>query len=195
MLLKKQTVWLLTMVSLVVVLSVYYITNPDQKGTQLTSIGNKDAKQSEVKNTDKKTATPGNKSNTDSKANGAVISSVASDDAFEAKRLEMADARTKKKEELEVDMSNAQLPESKKVEAYEQMKELDQLADKENLLETLIKANGKYDDVLVRADEKKVLITVKAKEKSSAEANKIIKIVEKELGTLEGVAIEFKIPS
>ena len=30
MLLKKQTVWLLTMLSLVVVLSVYYITSPEQ---------------------------------------------------------------------------------------------------------------------------------------------------------------------
>lgn len=195
MLLKKQTVWLLTMVSLVVVLSVYYITNPDQKGTQLTSIGNKDAKQSEATNTDKKTATSSNKSNTDTKANGAVISSVSSDDAFEAKRLEMADARTMKKEELETILTKAEYPESKRVEAYEQMKELDDLAQKEYTLETLIKAKGSYDDVLVRADEKKVLITVKAKEKSSAEANKIIKIVEKELGTLEGIAVEFKTPS
>ena len=29
MLLKKQTVWLLTMLSLVVVLSVYYLTSPE----------------------------------------------------------------------------------------------------------------------------------------------------------------------
>ena len=31
MLLKKQTVWLLTMLSLVVVLSVYYITSPESR--------------------------------------------------------------------------------------------------------------------------------------------------------------------
>ena len=38
MLLKKQTVWLLTMLSLVVVLSVYYITSPEQKSNELATV-------------------------------------------------------------------------------------------------------------------------------------------------------------
>ena len=38
MLLKKQTVWLLTMLSLVVVLSVYYITSPEQQQNELAAI-------------------------------------------------------------------------------------------------------------------------------------------------------------
>ncbi len=41
MLLKKQTVWLLTMLSLVVVLSVYYITSPEQKSNDLAAVEQK----------------------------------------------------------------------------------------------------------------------------------------------------------
>ncbi len=41
MLLKKQTVWLLTMLSLVVVLSVYYITSPEQQTTNMANVEEK----------------------------------------------------------------------------------------------------------------------------------------------------------
>ena len=41
MLLKKQTVWLLTMLSLVVVLSVYYITSPEQQQNELAVVDEK----------------------------------------------------------------------------------------------------------------------------------------------------------
>ncbi len=39
--LKKQTVWLLTMLSLVVVLSVYYVTTPDKMNTASPTTGEK----------------------------------------------------------------------------------------------------------------------------------------------------------
>lgn len=39
--LKKQTVWLLTMLSLVVVLSVYYVTTPDKMNTASPATGEK----------------------------------------------------------------------------------------------------------------------------------------------------------
>ena len=41
MLLKKQTVWLLTMLSLVIVLSVYYVTlDPNQSKRKATTVNN-----------------------------------------------------------------------------------------------------------------------------------------------------------
>ncbi len=40
MVLKKQTVWLLTMLSLIVVLSVYYVTSPNQiPGDEVALVG------------------------------------------------------------------------------------------------------------------------------------------------------------
>ena len=90
-----------------------------------------------------------------------VISGVASDEAFEALRLELEDKRNQLKEELNTIMASTNLPPEKRSDAYDQMKQLDELATKESVLETMIKTNG-YDDALVRADGEKVRITVKS---------------------------------
>ena len=70
------------------------------------------------------------------------------------------------------------------------MDELNEIANKEVLLETLIKAMN-YEDVLVRADDSQVNITIKAEKQSKTEANKIIQTVRSELGPLHAV-VEFQ---
>ena len=82
------------------------------------------------------------------------------------------------------------LAEDKVQEAKEKMDELNETAQKEYLLETLIKAMD-YEDVLVRAEGDQVSITVKADKQSRAEANKIIQTVRSELGPLHAV-VEFQ---
>lgn len=179
MLLKKQTVWLLTMLSLVVVLSVYYITSPEQQGSNLAGVEDKETTE------DKETS--------GSKTDGgdSVISSIASDEVFEALRMDLEDQRSKLKEELTEIMASTDLPAEKRSEAYDDIKHLEEVARKEKVLETLIRAMD-YEDVLVRADGAKVLITIKAKEHSPAEANEIIQMVRTELGSYQPVAVEFQ---
>lgn len=48
MMLKKQTVWLLTMLSLVVVLSVYYVTSPEGGASDLVMTDDKEVSEKEV---------------------------------------------------------------------------------------------------------------------------------------------------
>ena len=182
MLLKKQTVWLLTMLSLVVVLSVYYITSPEQQGTNLVTVEEKSKDEVEKKKDGASTNT----------GNGeTVISGVASDEVFEALRLELEDNRNELKEQLNSIIASTDLPPEKRSEAYDQMKELDELATKESVLETLIKTMG-YEDALVRADGEKVRITVKAKDHSPTAANDIIQLVKTEIGALQNVAVQFQ---
>ncbi|MDQ0231926.1 SpoIIIAH-like family protein [Metabacillus malikii] len=53
MMLKKQTVWLLTMLSLVVVLSVYYVTSPEGGASDIVMTGeNKDVKETDNQKAD-----------------------------------------------------------------------------------------------------------------------------------------------
>jgi stage III sporulation protein AH len=182
MLLKKQTVWLLTMLSLVVVLSVYYITSPEQQGTNMATVKEEAKDPVENKSTDSKTSA-GDKE--------TVISGVASDEVFEALRLELEDNRNELKEQLNSIIASTDLPPEKRSEAYDQMKKLDELASKESVLETLIKTMG-YEDALVRADGEKVRITVKAKDHSPSAANEIIQLVRTEIGTLQNVAVQFQ---
>jgi stage III sporulation protein AH len=179
MLLKKQTVWLLTMLSLVVVLSVYYITSPEQqKGGELAGV-------EETKTDNKETAA------TESKDGTTVISGIASDEKFEALRMQLEEQRTKMKEDLQAIVASTDLPAVDRSNAIEKMNELDEIAQKEGVLETLIKSMG-YDDALVRADGEKVRITVKAKDHSASAANEIIQMVRTELGSLQPVAVQFE---
>lgn len=183
MLLKKQTVWLLTMLSLVVVLSVYYITSPEQQGTNMAGVEQKTKDEVEQKSEDTTTKSEDGKT---------VISGVASDEAFEALRLELEDSRNELKEQLNSIIASTDLPAEKRSEAYDQMKQLDELATKESVLETLIKTKG-YEDALVRADGERVRITVKSKsEPTPSAANDIIQLVRDEIGALQNVAVTFE---
>lgn len=183
MLLKKQTVWLLTMLSLVVVLSVYYITSPEQKSNDITAV-----QQNPKDQMDEKQA----KSKNEAKDGKTVVSTVAGDVAFEELRMKLEDARSRMKEELTVQLASTDLPADERSKIKDQMDKLQETANKEEILETLIRSLG-YEDVLVRADGEKVRVTVKSKKKHSAsEANKIIQEVKKEIGETNFVAVTFQ---
>lgn len=184
MLLKKQTVWLLTMLSLVVVLSVYYITSPEQKNNNNVAAVQQNAKNN-VNQSAAKSKPAGSGVNTS-------VSQVAGDDEFAALRLKLEDERSKLKEELNAEVASTDLPADKRSEAYDQMQRLNQTAQKEEILETLIKTMG-YDDALVRADGEQVRVTVKSKNKPTpSAANEIIQRVKKEIGDTNYVAVEFQ---
>ena len=216
MLLKKQTVWLLTMLSLVVVLSVYYITSPEQQQNELAAVDQEEEKEqteetveeplkdNEESNTDtEKEAQPNaNETETNEKQandievkdavnkDAEIITNAAGDEVFETMRMQLLDERSQMKEELEKKIGSTELSAEERSQAKEQMDELNEIAQKELLLETLLKAKN-YNDVLVQADDKQVNITVKAEKQSKAEANKIMQTVRSELGPLHAV-VEFQ---
>ena len=216
MLLKKQTVWLLTMLSLVVVLSVYYITSPEQQQNELAAVDQEEEKEqteetteeplkdNEESNTDtEKEAQPNaNETETNEKQandievkdavnkDAEIITNAAGDEVFETMRMQLLDERSQMKEELERKIGSTELSAEERSQAKEQMDELNEIAQKELLLETLLKAKN-YNDVLVQADDKQVNITVKAEKQSKAEANKIMQTVRSELGPLHAV-VEFQ---
>jgi stage III sporulation protein AH len=194
MLLKKQTVWLLTMLSLVVVLSVYYITSPEQQPTDMAAVGEQKEEQTEKPAAEKDAKNELNEESSQAPAANeedmAIISNAAGDEVFETLRMQLMDERSKMKEELTKTIASTELSVEERSKAKEKMDELNEIAQKEYLLETLIKAMD-YEDVLVRAEGDQVSITVKAEKQSRSEANKIIQTVRGELGPLHAV-VEFQ---
>ena len=176
MLLRKQTVWLLTMLSLVAVLSVYYITSP-QEATVNQEV------QKEGTKTTKETS-----ENDDS---STVVTNESSDSVFEAMRIDLNDERSRQKEELTNKVASSELSEEERVAAHEQIEALSEMSTKEDMLETMIIALG-YKDALVRANGNKIQITVKAEKQDASAANKIIQMVTKEIGKTNAVAVEFQ---
>ena len=164
MMLKKQTVWLLTMLSLVVVLSVYYITAEPPKN-DVASVDN----EQNAENTDEGTNT--------------TITQVSKDEVFEEIRLQMMDERSQKLEELQQMAGSNELSAAEKSAAKDEMERIQKMADKEKLVESLIVSNLGYEDALVQVEDDEVLVTVKGMEPTKANANEIIKIVKKEIGS------------
>ena len=173
MMLKKQTVWLLTMLSLVVVLSVYYITAEPTNNNNLANVDvSKEEKADSKKVTEKeKSSDTKNTTITDAK-----------NEVFE---------RSKKLEQLEEVAGSTDLSAEERSEAKDEMNRLQKIAEKEAFIENLIIQTLGYEDALVQADESEVLVTVKGEEPSKAKANEIIKIVKKEMGN-SSVTVAFQ---
>ncbi|PEY41662.1 stage III sporulation protein AH [Bacillus cereus] len=208
--LKKQTVWLLTMLSLVVVLSVYYVTTPDKMNTATPTAGEKVGQEKQgfekevtketTKETSNKEATSkettskeaekkdDSKKETGKKEGNVTVQS--SDENFTALRLKMEDQRSAEKEKLQEVMKSTKSSAEEISKAKDQLNAIDKLETKEELLETVIKSQGGYKDALVRTDGADIKVTVKATKHSQKEANKIIQLVRAEAGSKD-VGVKF----
>ncbi|MEB1806547.1 MAG: SpoIIIAH-like family protein [Bacillaceae bacterium] len=194
MVLKKQTVWLLTMLSLIVVLSVYYMTSQPQNTTDLAymdedmegieeMMGEEDAGQVSVnieEDAMEEMMTEGNEEG-EGEVEDGMISAINSDEFFTEIRLDREVSRSKMLQEYTNIIAEADVPAQVKVEALEKQNNLLALEQKENLLETLIRSKG-YKDVLVLTEEEQVKIIVKADELSKEQANEILLMANEQLG-------------
>jgi len=212
--LKKQTVWLLTMLSLVVVLSVYYVTTPDKMNTASPATGEKIGQEKQgtdkavtneaPKETPKKENTSKETINkeTDKKENAKKetskkegnVSVQSSDENFTALRMQMEDQRSEQKAKLQEVMSSTKASATEKNKAKENFDAITTMETKQELLETVIKSQGGYPDALVRADGTDIRVTVKAAKHSQKEANKIIQLVRSEGGSKD-VGVKFDPPA
>lgn len=180
MMLKKQTVWLLTMLSLMIVLSVYYMTSPNED--QVAFIENNNTE--DVDNNAGSETMDGDivvETNSDQQS---VISSLTSDEMFTSIRMEILDERNRTREQLSNIVASSDVSTEEKNSAMEQMRALEAMSTKESILERTIQASAQYQDVLVRAEDNVVHVTVKANELSKTEANNIIQQVRDEFGEI-----------
>ncbi|MED0872069.1 SpoIIIAH-like family protein [Bacillus mobilis] len=212
--LKKQTVWLLTMLSLVVVLSVYYVTTPDKMNTASPATGEKIGQEKQgtdkavtneaPKETPKKETTSKETSNkeTDKKESAnketskkdANVTVQSSDENFTALRMQMEDQRSEEKSRLQEVINSAKSSATEKSKAKDNFDAITTMETKQELLETVIKSQGGYKDALVRADGTDIRVTVKAAKHSQKEANKIIQLVRSEGGSKD-VGVKFDPPT
>lgn len=168
---KRRTVWLLTLLSLAAVISVYYVFEPD-RNLDLATIFTDD--------TLEKTTLTG----VDSKQNISSESYL-----FEDMRMEIANERSQLKDQLTQKIGSEKATAEEKNEAFNQMNDLIKQESSEAMLEMLIKSLG-YSDALVRVEGDKVAVTVLTDEEiSKKQANEIIYIVKSELENTGNVIV------
>lgn len=144
---KKQSIWALTLFSLILVLSVYYITLPTEIDTSKKI----------------KTKTTIEESDDDS-----VIATL---------KVENEEEKNKKKKELQDILNKEDATKEEKNNAYEELKTLDVLKNKEDEISLKIKDKFKLNS-FVKINDDQVRIVVSKKDHTSKLASEIMDFVQ-----------------
>ena len=171
--LKKQTVWLLTMLSLLIVLSVYYVLTPKDNDLAFVDQGGDD----QETNADQESSSLEN----GEEAEVTDITNLANDELFTTIRLEIQDDRSREEARLESIVSSSTSSIEEKDKALKEIDAISTIATTEKILEQSIISEQGYEDVLVRnSNGDKVHVHVRADELSAEEALKIMQMVRDE---------------
>ena len=160
----KKNLWFLTLFSLVLVLSIYYVTMPNE--LLLTSNGVEDG-------------------NNDKQLN-VKESSIISALKVEDNNLTLKEIGALKeiltKEDSSVDDKN---------KAFDALKLINQISSKEELLEEKIMNNYSLDS-FVKIDGDQIRVVIESETHDNDLANKIMKTIQKEFDTKQYISIQFK---
>lgn len=161
---KKKNLWFLTLFSLVLVLSIYYVTMPNE--LLLTSNGVEDGnndKQLNVKES-------------------SIISALKVEDNNSTLKEIGALKEILTKEDSSVDDKN---------KAFDALKLINQISSKEELLEEKIMNNYSLDS-FVKIDGDQIRVVIESETHDNDLANKIMKTIQKEFDTKQYISIQFK---
>lgn len=163
----KRSLWFLTLFSLILVLSIYYITMPSE--LLLTT----------------------DKTNIEENKNTEPTISIEESDLLVALRVESDEKMTKQIEELQLVLTNTESSAQDKNKAYEKIKELNDTRGEEEKLENQIKENYKLDS-FVKITDSGVNVTVNSNEHSESLANNIMRTIQSNYGESKYITVKFQ---
>lgn len=158
----KKNLWFLTLFSLVLVLSVYYITMPSE-----LLLSN-------------------NSENIDS-----IETNIEEVSVVEALKTEDNTNTLEEINKLKETIANNETSTEDKNEAFDALKTLNQISSKEELLEEKIKTTYDLDS-FIKIDGDQIRVVIDSDEHSSNLANKIMQTVQNNFDTKQYISIQFK---
>lgn len=161
---KKQKLWFLTLFSLILILSVYYITMP----TESLAV-----------------------SKSSDKAEEQEVINVTEEDVLTVLQIEMDDERAALASEYNEVLTNKETTTEEKNNAYNGLKELDKIKAKEEELENKLKEKFKLDS-FIKIDSSSISVTIKKKEHDYSLANKIMRSIQEEFNEKMYISVKFK---
>ena len=164
----KKSLWFLTLFSLILVLSIYYITMPSE--LLLTTNTNNVIEEKE--------------------SNEPTIS-IQESDLLVALRVESDEEMTKEIEDLQLVLTNAESSVDEKNKAYEKIKELNDIRSEEEKLQTQIKENYKLNS-FVKIKGNQIQILINSKEHSSSLANNIMRTIQSNYENSKYITVKFQ---
>lgn len=149
----KQNLWFLTLFSLILVLSVYYITMPNDLLSKAVSTEEKEKKNEKVEETVEE------------------ISSLT------AMRVSLEEERQGMMDDLQEQLTSDAISSEEKNNAYEQLKYLNTLQSKEEELEKQIKKEFKLDS-FVKIDNTNISVVCVSSKHDNGLANDIMRLIQ-----------------
>ncbi|MEX3745782.1 MULTISPECIES: SpoIIIAH-like family protein [Lysinibacillus] len=177
---RRRTVWFMTLLSLVAVISVYYLVDPAKQFNGLTIFTDDTLQQTAVTGVTDQEATK----------EGETKEVSSPSHLFEEMRMQVSDERSQLRQQLTQKIGSQEASAEEKNKAYNDMDSLIKQESAEAMLEMLIKSLG-YSDAFVKADGDKVSVTVMAEELSKSQANEIIYLVRTEMEGANDVQVKF----
>jgi len=173
----KQNLWFLTLFSLILVLSVYYITMPNELLLTNNSAVVKGETSDEV-------------STEDGGAKEAVIS-VEESEVLVALRVNLDEERQAIKADLESLLTNSSITSEEKNNAYDELQHLNKITGQEATLESKIKQ--KYQlPVFIKIQDKEITVVVDNDKHDMTLANNIMRSVQEEFKEKMYITVQFK---
>ena len=162
----KQNLWFLTLFSLILVLSVYYITMPNDLLTK--------AQEENVEEKDKK-----------------VKETVEEVSSLTAMRVSLEEERQDKMDDLQEQLTSDTIGNEEKNNLYEQLKYLNTLQSREEELEKAIKKEFKLDS-FVKIDNNTVSVVCVSKEHNNSLANNIMRLIQSSYEDKMYITVKFQ---
>ena len=173
----KQNLWFLTLFSLILVLSVYYITMPNE-----LLLTNNSAKTEEVAN---------NTTEENTKKEDESVVKVEESEVLTSLRVNLDEERAKKKKELESLLTNTSLTTEEKNNAYNELQELSKTTAQESTIEKKLKDKYKIN-VFVKIDNKEITVVGNSSKHDVTLANNIMRSVQEEFKDKVYITVQFK---
>lgn len=210
----KQNLWFLTLFSLILVLSVYYVTMPnDLLLTNNSAVGSKKNEQTSVSkdtNTDttknedtkkddmKSTTTKDNKDNKDTntttkdnKTDNNTTVTIKESETLEALRVSLNQEREAEKTKLQSLLTNSSATSEEKNNAYEKLQEINTVTSEEATLEKKLKEKYKMS-VFVKIENKEITVVVDNDKHDTTLANNIMRSVQENFKEKRYITVQFK---
>ena len=165
----KKSLWFLTLFSLILVLSIYYITMPSEL----------------LLTTNKNNITIGEKEDKE------VNIDVEESNLLVALRVEADEEMSKEIEDLKLILTNSESSVDDKNKAYEKIKKLNDNRGEEEKLESQIKENYKLDS-FVKINNNQIHVTVNSSEHSESLANNIMRLIQSNYTDSKYITVKFQ---
>lgn len=167
----KQNLWFLTLFSLILVLSVYYITMPNE----LLLSNNTEQTEEKTLNETKE----------------EKVVSFEESEIVSALRINLDEEREKKKKELQTLLTNKSVTAEEKSNAYSEIQEIAKLTSEEANIEKKLKEKYKIP-VFVKIEDKQITVVMDSDKHDTTLANNIMRSVQENFKEKVYITVQFK---